>query len=272
LVLERARAKHLSRAASEDGVGHDGADFDKPAAWAGLDGTGTALSVYGDHHLVEEGPRYSLKSVARVTLTYTSVRHVRVHVLPRLRRMGALRALSLLECGVGSLADLYALLPALPQLHELKISDAESASNESAAPASVTRHPHFRLCAISLLPQLRVLNGLAVTDTERRDAETRCAALARCALSPRSPDQTRPAHGASQPGADGSQRARASTELTTSAFVGSVVQHALVIDAKLRAVNATWPSVVATYVEEAAAQLDGGGAQAPRTASNGLQS
>ncbi|KAJ1628460.1 hypothetical protein T492DRAFT_1018133 [Pavlovales sp. CCMP2436] len=155
-----------------------------------------------------------------------SAEHLETHWLPRLGGMGALEALSLEDCAIDRLRQLYALLPYLPRLRELTLREGGSHA------AGVGGHPLFRQCAVSLLPLLHTLNGEAVAYAERGDAERRCAALNRLALEPPSRDST---------AADASLS-------VSSQLVSAVLQHALAIDAKLRALNAAWPDALGRYV------------------------
>lgn len=255
-LIEQARSVHTAEraarranaAAADDGVpaAREGAAA-AAKTWAGRQGD--SLTIYGNH---PPGAALALDGVARASLSYVTGRCLATRWLPRLREASSVRALVLSDCAIDSLAELYALLPLCTEtLTELSLVETAATGG-----GGVCTHPLFRVCALSLLPRLETLNGERVEAAERADAVRRGAALlAHVRAAPSAPPGTG-ARARAQEAGDST-----SAEGTVGAVVGAVLQQALTIDAKLRALNQIWPDVVRVYADDALSAAARGGAE-----------
>ena len=257
-------------------------DFE-PATWASVQAD--ALVLYGDYEEppLPDGARHGargareartalgrLDGVSRASLHYMSYSHLLIYWLPRLRRIGALARLELIDCSIDSMRELYAVLPSLTRLEQLTISAEDPpapAPSADRTPPPDSRgahtHPMFRACAISLLPLLAVLNGSSVDGAERAVAELRCAALNRLTLEPppaagASAAAMSPARGARAGGARDGAAATDAVRAQSGALVSAALQHALAIEAKLRALDAQWADALRPHMQRAIHEAAGG--------------
>ena len=121
---------------------------------------GVWLAVYGDAAETFDKTLRSENAVG-VSFSYYPFERIASKSVPKLKKLRRLRELHFEHTEMHSLHQLHSL-GQMPGLSALRIS---------ADGNPVVAHPHFRSLTISLLPQLRSLNGSEVSAAEREAAD-----------------------------------------------------------------------------------------------------